>query len=80
MKRRIGIVIEQDTMRLAKRKAAEERRPVSDLIEDALVQYLRKNLPTLEERQIAFHLFCERPMTIPASQLRYVLDEDGMNQ
>ena len=38
MKRRIGIVIEQDTMRLAKRKAAEERIPVSDLIEDALVQ------------------------------------------
>ena len=41
MKQKIGTLIEEDIMRLAKRRAAEEGRPLSDLIQDALVQYLR---------------------------------------
>ena len=80
MKKKVGIVIERDTMRLAKRKAAQEGRSVSNLIENALAQYLRKQLPPPEERKMAFHLFCERPMKIPASQLRYVLEEDVSDQ
>jgi hypothetical protein len=42
MKKKMAIVIERGTMRVAKRKPAEEGRPLSNLIEDALVQYLRK--------------------------------------
>jgi hypothetical protein len=80
MKKKMGIVIERDTMRLAKRKAAQEGRSVSNLIEDALVQYLRKQLPTPEDRRMAFHLFCERPMEIPLRQLRYALEEDVSDQ
>jgi hypothetical protein len=76
MKRRIGIVIEQDTMRLAKRKAAQEGRSLSDLTEDALVRYLRKQRSTPAERRMGFHVFFERPMKIPPEQLRYVLKED----
>ena len=80
MKNKMAIVIERDTMRLAKRKAAQEGRSLSNLIEEALAQYLRKQLPTSEERRMAFHLFCERPMKLPASQLRYVLEEDVSDQ
>ena len=76
MKQKIGTLIEEDIMRLAKRKAAEERRPLSDLIQDALVRYLRKEAATPKERKMAFRLFCERPMKIPRRQLRYVLEED----
>jgi hypothetical protein len=76
MKKKIGTVIEEKTMRLAKRKAAEEGRSLSDIIQDALVQYLRKEAATPKERKIAFRLFCERPMKIPPEQLRYVLEED----
>ena len=66
MKQKIGTLIEEDIMRLAKRRAAEEGRPLSDLIQDALVQYLspgRQGAP--KEREIAYHLFCERPMKLP---------------
>ena len=63
-------------MRLAKRRAAEERRPLSDLIQDALVQYLRKEAATPKERNIAYQLFCEQPMKIPSEQLRFLLEED----
>lgn len=71
--------IEEDTVQLAKRKAAAERRPLSDLIQDAIVQYLRKEAVTPKERKMAFRLFCERPMKIPGGQLRYVLEEDMRN-
>jgi hypothetical protein len=76
MKQKIGTLIEEDIMRLAKRRAVEERRTLSDLIQDALVRYLRKEAATPKERKTAFSLFCERPMKIPWRQLRYVLEED----
>jgi hypothetical protein len=76
MKKKIGTLIEENTMRLAKRKAAEEGRSLSDVIQDALVEYLRKQAATPKERKMAFRLFCEQPMKIPSEQLRYVLEED----
>ena len=76
MKQKVGTLIEEGIMRLAKRKAAEEGRPLSDLIQDALTQYLRKDAATPKERKLAFHLFCEQPMKISPEQLRYVLEED----
>jgi hypothetical protein len=79
MKHKFGMLIEKDLLRLARRKAVEERRPLSDLIQDALAQYLNKGVITPKERKIAFQLFCERPMKIPPEQLRYVLDEDPWN-
>jgi hypothetical protein len=76
MKKKVGTVIEENTMRLAKRKAAEEGRSLSEVIQEALVQYLRKEAATPKERRMAFHLFCEQPMKIPSEQLRYVLEEE----
>lgn len=75
MKQKIATLIEEDIIRLAKRRAAEERRSLSDLIQDALVRYLRKEAATPDERKLAFHLFCERPMKISPEELRHVLDE-----
>jgi hypothetical protein len=76
MKRKIGTLIENDILQLAIERAAEERRPLSDLVQDALVQYLRKEAATPNERKIAYHLFCEQPMKIPSDQLRYLFEED----
>ena len=76
MKRKITTAIDAEILRLAKQKAAEERRPLHELIQAALAQYLRRNAATPKERKMAYHLFCERPMKIPPRQLRYVLEED----
>ncbi len=80
MKQKIGTLIEEDIMRLAKRRAAEEGRPLSDLIQDAIVRYHRKEAARPEERKKAYHLFCECPMKIPPEQLRHVLDEDSFGR
>ncbi len=76
MKQKIGTLIEEEIMRLAKRRAAEEGRPLSDLIQDALVQYLSPTAASAKEREIAFHVFCERPFKLSPEQLRQVLEED----
>ena len=36
MKQKIGTVLEEDILRRAKRRAADESRPLSDVIQDAL--------------------------------------------
>jgi hypothetical protein len=76
MKQKIGTLIEEDIMRLAKRRAAEEGRPLSDLIQDALVQYLSPGAASAKEREMAFHLFCERPFKLTPQQFRDLLEED----
>ena len=77
MKQKIGTLIEEDIMRLAKRRAAEEGRPLSDLIQDALVQYLSPGAASSKERDSAYHVFCERPMKLLPEQFRQVLEEDA---
>ena len=76
MKRRVKLLIDAEILRLAKRKAAEEDRPLSDLVRDALAKYLSRDAATPEERQNAFQLFCEQPMRLSGKQLRQVLQED----
>lgn len=76
MKLKVGTLIEADVMKMARRRAAEEGRSLSDLIQDALHQYLRNSTAPGSERKAAYYLFCERPMKIPPAQLRFVLEED----
>ena len=79
MKQKVGAFIEKNTLRLARQKAAKEGRPIGDLIQDALEQYLSQDAASPKERKMAFQLFCERPMQIPTEKLRYVLGEDVWN-
>lgn len=44
MKQKVGILLEEDVLRRAKRRAADEGRPLSDLIQDALEKYLTAGL------------------------------------
>ncbi len=76
MKQKIGTQIEEEIMKLAKRKAAEEGRSISDLIQDALVQYLSTGAASTKEREMAYQSFCERPHKLKPAQFRQVLEED----
>lgn len=76
MKQKIGTQIEEEIMRLAKRKAASEGRSISDLIQDALVQYLSMGASSPKERDMAYQVFCDRPFKLKPEQFRQVLEED----
>ncbi len=76
MKHKLGTLIEEKVMRLAKRRAAEEGRPLNELIEDALVRYLSAHAPSPQEREMAYHTFCQSPFKLTPIEFRQVLEED----
>lgn len=77
MKRKVGTLLEEDVIRLAKRRAVQEARPLSDLIQDALVTYLSKKTPDPKKREEAYKTFCERPIRITREQFDTILKEDA---
>lgn len=77
MKQKIGTVLEEDILRRAKRRAADESRPLSDVIQDALERYLSEGVPQPARRDAAYQLFCERPMLLAPEQLKTVLEHDS---
>jgi hypothetical protein len=76
MKQKVGTLIEEDVLRRAKRRAADEGRPLSDLIQDALESYLSTKAVEPVKREAAYQLFCERPMKLAPEQFKTVLEED----
>jgi len=76
MKRKVGTLLEDEVMRAAKRQAAVEKRSLSDLIQDAIRQYLRRQPATSTERRMAYQVFCDQPMRVSKRQLRQMLEEN----
>jgi hypothetical protein len=77
MKQKIGTLLEEDVVRRAKRRAADENRPLSDLIQDALERYLSDGIPEPARREAAYELLCERPIRLTSEQFRTILEEDA---
>jgi len=77
MKQKVGTLLEEDVIRRAKRRAADENRPLSDVIQDALERYLSEGMAEPARRESAYQLFCERPMRLAPGQLKAVLEHDS---
>ena len=77
MKQKVGTLLDQDVLRRAKRRAADEGRPLSDLIQDALEKYLTAGLAKPAHREAAFQFFCERPIKLSLEQFNAVLEHDA---
>lgn len=77
MKLKVGTVLEGAVVRRAKRRAADERRPLSDLIQDALENYLTARAPEPNKRDAALRLFCNQPLRLAPAQFRALLEEDA---
>jgi hypothetical protein len=76
MKHKLGTLIEEKVLRLAKQRATEEGRPLNELIEEALVRYLSEHAPSPKDREMAYRTFCQSPFKLTPAQLRHVLEED----
>lgn len=75
MKQKVVILLEADVLRRAERRAADEGRPLSELLQDALEKYLTAGLPEPAHpyREAAFQLFCEQPIKLSAEQFKAVI-------
>ncbi len=76
MKRKVGTLLEEDVLRKAKRRAADEGRSLSDLMQDAIANYLSSRAVEPATREAAFRFFCAHPMTLTTAQFRAVLKEN----
>jgi hypothetical protein len=77
MKKKVGTLLDEEVIRHAKRRAAEEGRPLSDVIQDALVSFLSDKVPDPKKRENAYQLFCGQPMRISRKQFKEILEEDA---
>lgn len=77
MKRKVGTLIEQDLLGRAKRRAADEGRPLSDLLHQALEGYLATAVQEPGRAEAAYRAFCESPIGLTRAQLRAVLEQDA---
>ena len=75
MKRKGGTLLEEEVFKLAKHRALEEGRPLSDVIQESIVHYLSNKVPDPRKREKAFHLFYERPTRISRQKFREILEE-----
>jgi hypothetical protein len=73
MKKRVSILIEEEVIGQARRLSVKEGRPLSDVIQDALVSYLREKVPDPRKREEAYQLFCEQPIRLSRKQFKEIL-------
>jgi hypothetical protein len=76
MKQKVVTLSEENVLR----RAADEGRPLSDLVQDALEKYLTVGMPESTHREAAFQLFCERPIKLSLEQFKAVLDNDSSDE
>ncbi len=76
MKRKVGILLEEEVFKLAKHRAFEEGRSLSDVIQESIVHYFSNKVPDPKKRETAYQIFCERPMRMSKKQFKEILEED----
>ncbi len=77
MKRKVGILLEEEVFKLAKHRALKEGRPLSDVIQESIVRYLSNRIPDAKRRKRAYQIFCEQPMHISKQQFKEILKENA---
>jgi hypothetical protein len=73
MKRKVGTLLEEKVFKLAKSRALEEGRPLSDVIQESIVHYLSNKVRDTKKRERAYQIFCEQPMRISRKQFKEIL-------
>ena len=68
--------MDEEVIKLSKRRAVEEGRPLSDVIQAALVRCLSGKVPDPRTRDDAYRIFCERPIRLSREQFKHVLEKD----
>jgi hypothetical protein len=77
MKRKVAILLEEEIIKLAKDRAIEEGRSLSEVIQESIVHCSANKVSDPRQRKKADQLFCERSMRISKQQFKEILEEDS---
>ncbi|HEV8483035.1 MAG TPA: hypothetical protein VGK99_11455 [Acidobacteriota bacterium] len=79
MKRKIGTVLEERLFKELKKRAADEQRPLAEILHDAVVAYLQLN-PSKQESLQAWQWLNSNPIRVSDEDLQAVLRMDMWEQ
>ena len=79
MKQKFGTILEKEIIKKLKKRAADEERPLNEIVGEALNQYLSRT-PTREEALEAWARLNSRPIRVSTKDLQAVLDLDNWEQ
>jgi len=75
MKRKIGTIVEENLFVSVKECAARERRPLADLVQDALQSYLERGGGRTDAVR-ACALFCSHRSNLSRAEIEDILQDD----
>jgi len=76
MRQNVEILLDNDVLLRAERRAMTEGLTLSGLIHEALERYLSERIPEAARCEAAYRVFCEQPLRLTPGQLRSVLGPD----
>ena len=79
MKIKIGTVVEEEILGEAKARAAREQRALSDLFQEALVQFLHGEQRPRADAERSCKLFCSHRSQLDLEEIKELLEEDVLS-
>lgn len=80
MKTKVGTILEEEVVQQLKERSVKEKRPISEIIQDALLHYLNAGPKKLELRKMALNNLCSRPFDLTRHELDEIMAEDYYEQ
>lgn len=80
MKIKVGTQIEEDIYQELKLVAAREKRPINELIQDAVAGYIRKAQPHKQRKSGLSRLLEREPIKVNDAQFREIMQLDYHDQ
>ena len=75
MKKKIGTTLDRTVFRKLKTLAVQEEKSMSDIIEEALLNYFQREGQDRGSRLAAINRLCSRPFNIPRVELDAIMEE-----
>ncbi len=79
MKVKVGTQLEEDVLRKLKVRAASEKKPMGEIIQEAVVNYLKDDRKTVERRKALLRIL-DNPVRLPDEAYRELVDADYYDQ
>lgn len=79
MRQKVGTILEKEIIKKLKKRAADEEKPLNEIIGEALTQYLSQ-VPTKEQALEAWARLNNKPIRVSKKDLQAVLDLDIWEQ
>ena len=80
MKKKIGTSLEPEVLKELKLVAAKTGKPISDVIEEALLNYFRTVGQEQEDRLAAVKRLCSSPFNLTVEDWNEIMEEDPYDQ